>query len=154
MTIALTALSESSVLVGSAAAARSSSQASVANTSTLAPAAASSSAFQAAAGVPPAITARLPARPKKTGSRASGSMRGVRASEGMRDALINDDPFQLRQARTAIRARAQRAADVPDTGCATAVDGLAHGIEPNLEAGANHRLRLPYIIVAAFGFRY
>src|SRR5580704_3864345 len=132
--------------------ARSSSEASGATTSTLAPAAASSSAFQAAAGVPPAITARFPARPKKTGSRASGSMRGVRVSEGVRDALIDDDPFQLRQARTAIRAGAQCPADVLNADRA-AIDRLAHCIEPNPEAGANDLLGLPHI-VASLSFRY
>src|SRR5258707_12252686 len=154
MTIALAALPESSEWGCSVATARSSSLASAANTSTLAPAAASSSAFQAAAGLSPATTARLPASPKKTGSRASGSIRGVRVSEGIRDALIEDDPFELRQARAAIRAGAQRPTDVPDVGCAAAADGLAHGIEPDLEAGPNDRLRRPQLIVHSRRYRY
>jgi hypothetical protein len=38
----------------------------------------------------------------------------ARASTGMHDALINNDPFQLRQARAAIGAGAQRLADLRD----------------------------------------
>ena len=85
-----------------------------AKTSTSAPAAERSSAFQAAAGVPPASTARLPASAKKTGRRASGSMRGVRRLNGLRDGVHGDDPLELGQARAAIGAGAQASADVGD----------------------------------------
>src|SRR5206468_13110109 len=52
-----------------------------AKTSTSAPAADNSSAFHAAADPLPASSARLPASARKTGSRASASMRGGRISD-------------------------------------------------------------------------
>src|SRR6478752_1599423 len=94
----------------------------VAYTSTAAPAAASNSAFHAAAALPPAITTRLPPSAKNTGKRASGSMRGVRASDGVR---VMDDPLQFRQARAAVRAGAQRLADGLDIRGTLRRDGIA-----------------------------
>src|SRR5436309_12428102 len=114
---------------GLAATASISSESSLASTSTFAPAAESSSAFQAAAGVPPASTTRLPASAKNTGSRASCPMRGLRVSVGVRDVLTNDDPLELRQTRPAIGAGAQTAADVRDGLYRAAVDGLADGVK-------------------------
>jgi hypothetical protein len=65
------------LLGGAPASANMSSLGSKANTSTCAPAADKSSAFQVAAALPPATTARLPLSAKNAGSRDSGAIRTV-----------------------------------------------------------------------------
>ncbi len=68
------------------------SQASSATTSTSAPAAESSSAFHTAGSPPPATITFLPARAKKTGSRASGSMRPRFFSRGGGGVFVSSAP--------------------------------------------------------------
>src|SRR5205085_459224 len=95
-----------------------------------APEAESNSAFQAAPWMPPAIMARRPSSAKNTGSRASCSIRGGRASGSMASGdlgvvsvaviggsllcmkLLGHDALDLRQAGAALGAGAERLADV------------------------------------------
>src|SRR5437588_10271253 len=104
--------------------------------STVAPAAMSNSAFHAAAALPPATTARLPASAKNSGRRASASMRGGLASDGVR---LMHYPLQFRQAGAAIGAGAQGFADRLNVGCLFRPDGRANDVEANAETGADHR---------------